>query len=59
LKRGGVLLVPDDRPKYYDPDSNRLVDPPFGSLIGYVGQHQDRFVAVFGTRGVILQQIVP
>jgi hypothetical protein len=59
LKRGGVLLVPDERPKYYDPDSNRLVDPPFGSLIGYLGQHQDRFIAVFGTRGVILRQIVP
>ena len=55
LKRKGLLLIPDARPKYYDPDSEKLVDPPFGSLVCYVGRRRDQFLAVFGQAGLILQ----
>jgi len=56
LLRGGLLLVPNERPKFYDPSADRLVDPPFGSLICYVGDNGDRFIAVFGQQGLVLRQ---
>jgi len=55
LQRGALLWVPDERPKYYDPHADKLIDPPFGSLVGYVGRKRDRFLAVFGARGLVLQ----
>lgn len=55
LKRNGLLLVPDARPRYYDPDSEKLVDPPFGSLVCYVGRRRDQFVSVFRSHGLILK----
>jgi hypothetical protein len=57
LKRRGLLWVPDERPRYYDPDADRLVDPPFGSLVGYVGPTRQRFVGVFAPRGLVLQAV--
>jgi ParB-like chromosome segregation protein Spo0J len=57
LRRGGLLLVPTERPKFYDPTADRLVDPPFGSLICYVGEEKDRFVEVFSEQGLILRQV--
>jgi hypothetical protein len=57
LLRGGLLLVPTERPKFHDPTTDRLVDPPFGSLICYVGPERERFVKVFGGQGLILRQV--
>lgn len=57
LRRGGLLCVPDERPRYRTPD-NRLIDPPFGSLIGYVGERGDRFAEMFRSVGLILQPVV-
>jgi ParB/RepB/Spo0J family partition protein len=57
LLRGGLLLVPTERPKFHDPTTDRLVDPPFGSLICYVGPERKRFVEVFGGQGLILRQV--
>ena len=57
LARGGLLAVPDERPKYYNPHDDRLIDPPFGSLICYVGGNGKRFLAVFGASGMILQAV--
>jgi ParB-like chromosome segregation protein Spo0J len=57
LLRGGLLLVPTERPKFHDPTTDRLVDPPFGSLICYVGPERERFVEVFGEQGLILRQV--
>jgi len=57
LLRGGLLLVPTERPKFYDPSADRLVDPPFGSLICYVGTERTRFVEVFRDKGLILRQV--
>lgn len=57
LKRGGLLFLPDDRPKYHDPNSDRLIDPPFGSLICYVGQGHVCFSKVFGASGLVLQPV--
>ena len=57
LLRGGLLFVPTERPKFYDPTADRLVDPPFGSLICYVGENGDRFVKVFSEQGLILRQV--
>ena len=37
--------------QYYDPNSDKLIDPPFGSLMCYVGRRKYRFVRVFGRRG--------
>jgi hypothetical protein len=59
LERGGLLFIPDERPKYYDPNSDKLIDPPFGSLICYVGRDHDRFVKVFGASGLVLQPVRP
>jgi hypothetical protein len=58
LKRGGMLFVADERPKFYDPSAGKLIDPPFGSLICYLGGRCDRFSAVFGTWGVLLQAVL-
>ena len=55
LKRGGVLLVPDERPEYWDPGTGQAVDPPFGSLICYVGPRQARFITVFRKQGLVLK----
>jgi ParB-like chromosome segregation protein Spo0J len=55
LQRGALLWLPDERPKYYDPHTDTLIDPPFGSLVGYVGRKRDRFLAVFGREGLVLQ----
>ncbi len=57
LARGGLLAVPDERPKYYNPHDDRLIDPPFGSLICYVGSNSKRFLTVFGAGGMILQAV--
>ena len=57
LMRGGLLLLPNERPKYYDPHADKLIDPPFGSLIAYLGQHPSRFVKAFGNNGLILQTV--
>jgi len=57
LLRGGLLLVPNERPKFYDPSADRLVDPPFGSLICYVGKQTNRFVEVFRDKGLILRHV--
>ncbi len=57
LARGGLLAVPDNRPKYYNPHDDRLIDPPFGSLICYVGGDDKRFLTVFGVGGLILQAV--
>jgi ParB family chromosome partitioning protein len=57
LKRGGLLLVPNERPKYYDPGGDKLVDPPFGSLICYMGRRRDSFLAAFSAHGLILRAI--
>ena len=57
LARGGLLAVPDNRPKYYNPHDDRLVDPPFGLLICYVGSDDKRFLTVFGVGGLILQAV--
>jgi len=57
FKRNGLLLIPDARPKFYDPESDELVDPPFGSLICYVGREGHRFIKVFGASGVVLQPV--
>ena len=51
LKRGGLLLVPNERPKYYDPGGNKLVDPPFGSLICYMGRSATRSLVRFPPTG--------
>jgi hypothetical protein len=58
FERCGLLFIPDERPKYYDPNADKLIAPPFGSLICYVGRQQDRFVKVFGTGGVVLRPLV-
>ena len=55
LQRGALLWLPNERPKYYDPHTDTLIDPPFGSLVGYVGRKRDRFLAVFGREGLVLQ----
>ena len=57
LLRGGLLLVPNERPRFYDPTEDRLVDPPFGSLVCYLGKEKERFVEVFGKQGLILRQV--
>jgi ParB-like chromosome segregation protein Spo0J len=57
LLRGGLLFVPTERPKFYDPIEDRLVFPPFGSLVCYLGAERDRFVEVFGEQGLILRQV--
>ena len=57
LKRDGLLLVPSTRPKYYDPGGDKLVDPPFGSLICYVGGRRDSFLAAFRAHGLILRAV--
>ena len=57
LKRDGLLLVPNARPKYYDPGGDKLVDPPFGSLICYVGGRRDLFLAAFRAHGLILRAV--
>ena len=54
FKRTSLLFIPRERPKYYDPDSDRLIDPPFGSLICYVGRNRDRFIKAFGAKGEML-----
>ena len=46
-----LLLVPTERPKFLDPTADRLIVPPFGSLLCYVGDEKDRFVEVFGAAG--------
>ena len=56
LLRRGLLLVPNERPKFYDPAADKLVDPPFGSLICYVGGERERFIEVFGKQGLVLRQ---
>ncbi len=56
LLQGGLLLVPTERPKFFDPTADRLIAPPFGSLICYIGEEKDRFVEVFGEQGLILRQ---
>ncbi len=55
LQRGGLLCVPDERPKYLDPFSGKLIDPPFGSLICYVGNRYDRFAKAFAPLGIVLR----
>jgi ParB-like chromosome segregation protein Spo0J len=57
LLRGGLLFVPTERPKFYDPIEDRLVAPPFGSLVCYLGNERERFVEVFGGQGLILRQV--
>ncbi len=57
LKRNGLLFVPDERPKYYDPNSEKLIDPPFGSLMCYVGSASKQFARVFGLHGLVLQPV--
>ena len=57
LLRNGLLFVPNERPKYYDPHSDKLIDPPFGSLMCYVGVEGERFIKVFGSRGLVLQPV--
>ncbi len=57
LLRGGLLLVPTERPKFLDPSADRLIAPPFGALICYWGEEKDRFVEVFGEQGLILRQV--
>lgn len=55
FKRSGLLFIPDERPKYHDPQSGKSIAPPFGSLICYVGGNGDRFIEVFGANGVVLR----
>ncbi len=57
LLRGGLLLVPTERPKFLDPSADRLIAPPFGALICYWGEEKDRFVEVFGKQGMVLRQV--
>ncbi len=57
LLRNGLLFVPNERPRYYDPHSDKLIDPPFGSLICYVGPEGNQFAKVFGARGLILRSV--
>jgi len=59
LHRGALLWVPDERPRYYDPQADKLIDPPFGSLVSYVGRKRDRFLKVFGSHGLVLQTAGP
>jgi ParB family chromosome partitioning protein len=55
LLRGGLLLIPDSRPKFIDPESGKLIAPPFGTLFGYYGRGQERFIEAFGNRGLVLR----
>ena len=57
LKHGGYLFLPNERPKYYSPGDDKRIDPPFGSLICYVGPKPARFLSVFGKQGVILKAV--
>ncbi len=55
LKRNGMLFIPNERPKYYDPHSDTLIDPPFGSLMCYAGNEPEQFVKVFKSHGLVLR----
>ena len=57
LKRKGLLFIPNERPKYYDPHSATTIDPPFGSLICYVGNAANRFAQVFRKEGIVLRAL--
>ena len=57
LKRKGLLFIPNERPRYYDPHSETTIDPPFGSLICYVGNAAKRFAQVFRKEGIVLRAV--
>jgi len=51
----GSLLLPTKRITYLDLRTGKMIGPPFGSLMIYLGPHQLRFAQAFQTHGTILR----
>ena len=51
----GSLLLPTKRIAYLDPGTGRMISPPFGSLMLYVGPYQLRFNQLFQQHGTVLR----
>lgn len=52
--RNFIICLPDSRIRYWHP--LRSSSSP-RSFVGYSGPHQDRFVSVFGPRGLLLRRV--